>query len=495
MSNDNNTPIVLSVAPQSEMDDGGIQLKSVWSFIKLAFIRVVLFCAVAAILATFLVIIINQTRPRTTNATADIELVYRDADLGLLPNGIGYFNSQSIIGTAILDKAITDAGISDIITDIAALRPHLSVTAVTHDETPIDFFATRFTIRLYEPQELGLNEETSVRLLNAIINNFTLDLVNRHMALPLIDGNIFVTEGRVTRINNYATHMAEFRIQLENISEMLLHHAETNPNFIGSSGQSFSALRRSVNAILSDNLQVVQSFIANNAVTVDDAFDRSGLIFNQTQLNAQVNRIDERIIEIEDFVDNLPMYTVTIYGVDGLPLTTSKRPTELHTQLWNERNIITLERAELNRELANIAAAIAIIDGSTPAERNAIRLEAQNKIAELEANIANLIEQININLSEFTATSVASNAVRVVVTPNYSNTRDSLGMLLVVVIYAGFIGVAAIAALAVTQSKKSAAAKRTAAETIEPDSVIKPMQDKNETAEVIETAKVESNKK
>jgi len=478
-NNQNGRQIILNVDHIDTDDNGGISLKSVWAFIKLSFIRAVLFMAVAAILATFLVILINQTASRNTVVSASIELIYPGAEEGTLPSSGGHFSQNSLIAPHVLTEALSITSLSATV-NVSTLRHSLSVHAYMSpahaalveraqngDQAAIselaatEFFPTRFSIILSEPNALGLSQNDSQNLLNAIIEAFTQDFIAAFVTSAPILYDTFIPN--VTAINNYLVQELRFRNALTTLRNTLQERHSRAPHFRAPNSQSFSDLVTEANLFLNEDLAMYRTFIAMNGVTLDPAREVA-------QLEAREAPLNHRRIELTTRLTQLTVLKANPNLIETIRIPTDEDgvyiihfiPTNLYLQFVSERNEIDRFLTEIDRELAEIADIKVLFENllTDTAAADALRSEADKMLAELSANLIEFVTRVNAVINAYNEMHVYGNVVRIVHPAVYSVSHDTPRTLTFVLIYGGFILAGLIAALAVTQAKKTSALKK-----------------------------------
>ncbi|MCX4314726.1 MAG: hypothetical protein OSJ83_12865, partial [Clostridia bacterium] len=118
---------------EEETEENGLTLKKVGRFFKRGWVTM-LVCVVAAVLIAAAVVFPIKLLYKTEQiARTSIEYIYKGIEEGKDPNG-GTFNSDNIISTTVLSKAVADAELDSVITDISSLRERMRIESVETEE-------------------------------------------------------------------------------------------------------------------------------------------------------------------------------------------------------------------------------------------------------------------------------------------------------------------------------------------------------------------------
>ena len=481
-NNNNNSQFVLHLEQNNNEETGGISLKSAWAFIKLSFIRAVIFVAVAAILATFLVIIINQTRDRTSMASATIELVYSGAEEGKLPgNATGYFVASSIISPNIIDNALASSSLSETVIDAGLLRHDLSVIpempqarrelierANNGDDAARDeiaanpFVPIRFVISLESPEKHGLSESQAERLITEIVDAFTNNLISTHIAPSPLLYDVFNVD--VTPLSSYRAHEIAFYNELNTMRDMLLERAVSSPNFRAhNSSLSFGDLLTRISALINQDIFAFRSFVSRNGVATNPVWEISQLTERNFALTNLISQLNIQRTELQNIL-NLPGMTETISITIAGVTTTTTSPTGHAQELQRQLTTLTDRIDSMNLELFSNTTRITRYEDAVYYYEDAAehRLQAAEMLDDLSQELIEFTKTINTVLQSYHYMQTQGNIVRTVLSATYTTSRDNISRTNMVLIFGAFILTALIAAFVVTHAKRKSAMQKAA---------------------------------
>jgi len=474
---DNNQQIILNVE-SLDNNDGGISLKRIWAFTKLAFVRAVLFMAVAAILATGVVLVLNQISARRTNVVAGVVFVYDGIEQGLLPNNdSGLFNPANIITTSTIYDAretlLAKEEISELPT-VAQLNNALSFTpilsparqqleyrAANGDQAAINelntnpFFATTFTLSLNEPANIGLSNDTAVLFVDTLMQVAFSNFITEYVVADPINYN-FVPA--VNGVSHYLAHATLFENYLNSIIQTLQNKASIR----SSTSTSFAKLVNRGNALRKNNLFVYRAFVATNSIVSDPYLELVNINYARNTLLDRQAFVQNSIGVLEDLLDNRSLVNTNIIILPNGEERIVTVPTAQYLEF-------TARLAELNKELIVINAELAqlqlqqdtiedfLYDAASLARLVALQSEAQDKLNNLSELLIAFVDDANSLITEFNSRYVYNSIVRVSQNALVSVNQDRLGNTMTIIIYGALILVGLLAALFLTHLKKKKA--------------------------------------
>ena len=477
---DKNQQIVLNVE-SVDYDDNNLTPKKIWAFVKANFIRAVLFMAVGAILATFVVLIFNQVRNTvSTRTVSSIEFIYDEASQGLLPNGSPGLNSNMILSHNIVDNAIASLKMGDdapsgfdvrnaiVINDVLSpARQTLVNRAASGDSAALaqlanpedNYFPTRFTITLRDPGALGLNNEQAKTLVNAIMREFSADFVTHLVRSQPLSYTDFIPN--ITSSNGYLTHITRFNNSLTSYVSTLNQLSQHNPDFRATTeyltSVSFRDLANRANLIIEGQLNTARVYVLTHGVSSDVVTELMLLNNREAELMRDRAHYRNEFELIQDLLDDTELFDVTIIVDENGNERIITSPTATYLQLVGQMNNFNSRIAALEREMAEIAAmrTLFISASENPTEAAARRQSADNLLAELSTSAIVLVQDINAVLAAFRSQYVYSSFVRVVHEAVLVEVAsEPMGTTTIVLIYGAFVVLGLVMALIFNQIQK-----------------------------------------
>ena len=463
---------------QEESGDGvSITLKSIWNFIKLSAVRVLLYTLAMLIVATGAVIVLNAAMTSESMAQGAIEFVYEGADRGLLPGGNErLFERSEIIGVSVLDRAVQRAGLgpdgNGKISNINTLRGHFSVQgamsaeylrllerAADGDEAAqaqlinFEFFPTRFSVQLRDARALELTRREAADLADAVLYVFRDDfmrahtLTNRFSAAalqPNFESFEFFNQFDILAVDVQAvlSYLAE-----RNVSDAAFRSVET--------GLAFSDLLAR-GSLVTSSINGLNAFINTNPVA-DNLAAQHALFESMIDLMTEQAEFHERNaanlrIQLDSFAPN-----TTIIDTDSGRNTIVTFP-QLYFDLQRELTAES-QRASSYRQRIGIMevrsdAFYDALNGSgsgglTIAEARGVAVQLLNNINAATNEFAGLV---NSTLAEFYERDFNQNMVRIVQPAAYITLGRSSMVFVYIFIAAAVMGAAA--GMIVTQVKR-----------------------------------------
>ena len=454
-------------------DEGGITFGRIAAFIKIAALRTLIYCLIAFIIGSLVVMVIDLTRARDTFTHTSIILVYPGASLGQLPTGGGFFDPQMIIDVSVLSQAVERAHLGHIIENPDVLRPYFSVQSVNPQEyydllariarNPEDaealellhttnFFPTRFNIVFTEPTNYSLNRTQALSLVNAVRDVFSNEFTNRFFS-PTTHSMLPFTPNLNER--SFIMHYLQFSRDLAPIENYLTTLSHNHSSFRAPSSRlSFADLLTRLDRI-NEALTSYRTFVLMHAVTDNINFELAMLNNLRQSLNAEISNLQTRIDGYtRDIADATPE---TFFTEDGIPVG-ERGNAAIHTQLLVARTLLNAQYANAHRSLEATNQIYQAFSAANGAMTDDDRDDAENRLNSIHQSLNDLMTDINDALYELHTVHLSGNGVRTVAPAAFVQIRERNMMLyitiLVVMVLAGLI-----VACVVTQAKRVRLAK------------------------------------
>lgn len=479
---------------EEENEESGLTLKKVGKFFKRGWVTMIV-CVVAAVLlaaaVVFPVKLFYKTEPI---ARTSVEYIYEGIEEGKDPNG-GTFNADNIISTTVLSKAVADAELSAVVTDISKLREHMRVEPVETEEyiklvndaangvqSAIDRLRTyvmrptRFVIVISEPAKLGLSDGQAKILLDKVVVSYYDDFKSRYAVTNMFPSGAFVLSQ--SALMEYSDIYDEYLDSIEPIKNYLVKMSEDAGDFISTKyDTTFAQLATDLGRIES-NLGLLNRTILSNNVWKNKTAALGALKESKTNVEKLMKNTDGYITSLTSQIDKFKPDNTTVTSPDGGLTSTATYPS-YYTELQKDLNRYNLLKLDYQNRLANIDARITALGNEATATPEAVA-SVEKLIAAIETSATELVEKINNVIVDYYDTTFVSSAVRQV-QPSVVTRRGSDINILVTLGLAAFVGfviACIITAVFVVKANKAEAAKKAAAAKTEDSS--EPESDRDE---------------
>lgn len=464
---------------EDDNEESGLTLKKVGRFFKRGWVTMVV-CIVAAVLLTAAVVfpikLFYKTEPI---ARTSIEYIYEGIEEGKDPNG-GTLNADNIISTTVLSKAVADAELSAVVTDISALREHMRVEPVETEEyiklvndaangvqSAIDRLRTyvmrptRFVIVISEPAKLGLSDGQAKTLLDKVVASYYDDFKSRYAVTNMFPTGAYTLSQ--SALMEYSDIYDEYLDSIKPIAEYLATMSETAADFVSTKyNTTFAQLATDLGRIES-NLGLLNRTILSNNVWKNKTSALGALNESKTNIEKLIENTNDYITGLTDQIKEFKPDNSTVTSPDGGQTSSYTYPS-YYVELQKDLNKYNLLKLDYQTQLSNITARITALGNETTASAEAVEA-VERLITAIEASATELVAKINNVITDYYDTSFVSSAVRQVQPSVVTRTSVNINIVftLGIAAFVGFVVACVITAVFVVKANKAEAAKKAAA--------------------------------
>lgn len=461
---------------EDEQEEEGLTFKKIGHFLQKAWLRMVVFAVVAALLVTAIAVPIKVFFKSEPIAQTTVEYIYRGIEQGQDPNGAP-LNTDNIISTTVLNKAVSEANLGGKIKEISTLRDAMRVEGVLTDEyvrlseaaengdtaaantlRNYNMFPTRFNIIISDPSELGLSDDQAKLLLNKIVTCYYENFQTRFSVATMFAENAYaLSENDQLEF----TDVYDIYLQsLDSVKSFLTRMTAVTEaaSFISTVNNTTFAQLLSDISVLSSSYNQFNAYILSNNIWRNRETARNSLLASEKDINNRLEPLKAYIKGLTEQINNIQPNTTTTDNGGAHSVTVSYPPEYfVYQNLLDEAN---RQVRDYEVQLKNIATRLDNLNAEKPTDE-ALKTQAVENLAGIEQKTVNLIKKVNSTVADYYDTTFVSSSVRQTQPPIV--TRKSLSFSLLVV-YAVALIVAIIAAGIVTGIKMS---KASAAEKVE----------------------------
>lgn len=456
---------------EDEQEEEGLTFKKIGRFLQKAWLRMVIYIAIAVLLATAIAVPIKMYYKSEPIARTTIEYIYSGIEQGEDPNGAP-LNTDSIISTTVLAKAVDEANLGGKIKDISTLRYAMHIESVLTDEyvrlseaaangdttaantlRNYEMHPTRFNIIISDPSgNLGLSDDQAKLLLNKVVMCYYAEFQAKYSVTTMFAENAYsLSENDQLEF----TDIYDIYLQsLDSVKEFLTRMETEAASFISTTNNTtFAQLASDIN-ILSSSYNQFNAYILSNNVWRNRATARNTLLASEMDINNRLEPLKAYIASLTEQINNIHPNTTTTGADDkGNPTTTViSYPSQyfIYQERLDEAN---RQVREYEVQLKNIATRLTNLDDEKPTD-DALKAKAVENLAAIEKQTVDIIKKVNATVADYYDTTFVSSSVRQTQAPVV--TRKSMSFSLLVV-YAVVVIVAIAAAGIVTAIKMSRA--------------------------------------
>ena len=447
-------------------DTGEITFAGIGRLIKRSALRVVLYVLIGVIAASLVVLPVKFFVHTDPAVTARIEFVYPGIENGLDPSGTA-FDKNQIRSNGVLTAAISAAGLESEISVVADLREAIAVTDVVSAEYQelknlaasgnteaqnqllgYTYYPTRFDVSIGNFSDLGLSKKEAIGLLDSLLAAYRQYFTERYSNREAFTTQDFDLESDV----EYISYYIRYDTYLITISDYVNDLTDVDATFVASNGKSLASLK-SMYTVLSDELNAFYRFILNGAVAKDKATAKAEVEEIYQQLTDEAETVTAEIASLTKQIENYKPNTETSGTANGLGNTVIVEYGEGYDVLQSQLTAANSRLSEITRRQARYERLqTAFSDTSAPTDE-ALKTEAETKVAGLKSNCINYINTVNQTVSEYFSERYGANAVRTIQPPVYARGTMNVPLLYV---YAAVVVVAIAAGFIVTHVKGKA---------------------------------------
>ncbi|MCH5155449.1 MAG: hypothetical protein J1F69_02480 [Clostridiales bacterium] len=447
---------------EDEQEGEGLTFKKIGKFFQKSWLRMVVYLVIAALLVTVVAVPIKVYYKSEPIAITSIEYIYSGVEEGNDPNG-KRLDTDNIISTTVLSKAVEQANLGKKIKDISRLRSAMRIEGVLTDEyvelskaaangdkaaaealRKLNMFSTRFNIIISDPAELDLSDDQAKLLLNKIVTCYFEDFQVRYSMSKVFAENMYNLSQ-----NNMREFTEIYDIYLQSLDSVKLYlqeMSETVGNFVSTTNNTTFALLLSEINVLNAGYNQFNAYIISNNIWRDKQSAKNALEASKLDITNRLEPLEEYISALTDQIKNIqPNTTTTDNGGTQSVVVTYPPEYFMYQARLDEAN---RQKRDYQIQLNNINTRLEKLQAAEDADE-ALITQATNNLAQIEAQTLELIKKVNATIADYYDAFVAS-SVRQVQPPVV--TRKSIGFNLLVVYIVALI-VALFAAGIVTGIK------------------------------------------
>lgn len=460
---------------EDEQETEGLTFKKIGRFLRKGWLRMVVYMIIAALAVTAIAVPVKVFAKSEPVAQTSVEYIYVGIEKGLDPNG-KTLNTDDIIATTVLAKAVEQANLGKKIKDITTLRNAMRVEAVLTDEyveltkaaangdtaaadrlRNYNMFPTRFDIIISDPSELDLSDDQAKLLLNKIVTCYFAEFQDRYSIMPTFEGTSYdlSQNDELEFADIYDTYLES----LQSVNAFLQEMTDSDVGFISTANNTtFAQLFSDLN-VLSSSYNQFNAFILSNNIWRDKDTARDALLSTQTEILNRLEPLNGENGYIQSLKDQIASIKPTTTSTDAGGVHTDKTEyPKIYDTLHARLDEANRQVREYNIQLKNIDTRLENLKSETPTDA-ALITQAVAKLSDLETRTLALIEKVKTTVADYYDTTFVSASVRQVQPPVV--TRKSIEFSLLVV-YAVALIVALLAAGIVTGVKMSKSAENKA---------------------------------
>ncbi len=333
---------------------------------KNSWLKITLCVLVACIIVgTIISGIMFTSNKSKASAYATIEFSFNGAADGIAPNG-AVFSMDSITSDEVLDKALSEAGMSDKYT-ADALKPYLKSTGVypeniveqmTSYDSLLDFNASRevmakvyhptlYSVALQNGFDTGISQTDLEKLLQCILAAFRKDIEVRYAVGTqpvelLFDLDQYDYPQRLTLLRQSLQESADYATELYNKHPTLRK-----------SGVGFNNIAMTLNNLIDTDLAKLDASVTINALTQDKNRLISQYKYNMKSLENELKKRNEQWTSItkliEEYKQDEEMYLSTADGATQIKSNTSETYEKLQEALEEVNNRMITIKSSIQR--------------------------------------------------------------------------------------------------------------------------------------------------
>lgn len=458
----------------------GITFKKVGYFFKKAWLRMIVYTAVLALLVTAIAVPIKVFLKSEPIAQTSVEFIYKGIERGLAPDGSA-LDTDNIISTTVLANAVKEAKLEKKIKDVSSLRDAMRVEGVATDEyvklieaaqngdkTAADrllnynMHPTRFDIIISDPSgELDLSDDQAKLLLNKVVKCYYDDFQERFSVSKMFVENSYVLSQNESL---EFTNIYDIYLQsLDSIKTFLQEMSVSAGGFVSNKNSTTFAQLLSDANVLGSSYNQFNAYILSNNIWRDAAAAKSELETNKIDINNRLGPLNEYITALTDQIAKFQPNTTTSDN-GGTHSVTVSYPNEyfVYQARLDDSN---RQVRDYNVQLKNIETRLEkLAEGG--ATDSALTAAAVKNLAEIEAASVAFIQKVNSTIADYYDTTFVSQSVRQVQPPVVTRRSTSFNLLIVYLI-AVIAGVLAASFVTIGKIYKSKSAMEKSAATAE----------------------------
>lgn len=444
--------------------DEGLTFKKIWQFFKRGWLRMAIYIVIAVLLTTAIAVPIKTFLKSEPVAQTSIEYIYEGIEEGLDPNG-ALLNTDNIISTTVLAKAVAEANLGDTISDISMLRNAMRVEGVLTDEyvslseaaangdtaaantlRNYDMHSTRFNIVISNPSGIGLSDDQAKTLLNKVVACYYEDFKTRYSVRSMFAENMYVLSQNESLefIDIYDIYVQS----LDSVKSFLQGMKEVGSNFVSTANETTFTQLLSETELLGLSYNQFNASILSNNIWRNKQSAQNALASSKIDINNKLEPLRSYIEVLTKQIANIQPNTTTTDST-GTHTITLTYPAEyfIYQAQLDEAN---RQVRDYDIQLKNIDTRLENIEAAPEADE-AQKSKAVATLVEIEAQTLTLIKKVNATVADYYDTTFVSSSVRQVQPPVV--TRRGMGFSLLIV-YALAVIVALIVAGIVTAIKQ-----------------------------------------
>lgn len=450
---------------EEDRTEEGITFKKVGYFFKKAWLRMLIYAVIFALLTTAVAVPIKVFYKSEPLAVTSVEFIYDGIEDGLDPRG-GALVTDNMISMTVLKSAVDEANLGGKIKDISKLRESMRVEGVKTDEyvrlveaaangdrdaaeqlRGYVMHPTRFDIIISDPDELDLSDDEAVMLLDHVVDSYCRDFRKRFSVTAMFASDVYglSADKRIEFVDIYDMYYSS----LDTMGDYLTMYATTNPTFVSTINNTTFALLVNELNILKNRYERFNATVLSGNILRTKGEYITALGVTKDEINNKLTPLQEYITSLIDQLKSFQPNTTTTdaNGVHGVVVTYPPEYYEYQEKLDTANRLVK----DYQTHLKNIETRYNKLKDVTEFDDAAIAA-AETDLAAIEADTRAFTDKVNATIADYFDTTFVASSVRRVRPPVV--TRRSLQFNLALV-YVVAVIVAVLAAGVVTGIKIS----------------------------------------
>lgn len=459
---------------------GELTFQMIWELLKKSFVRIVIYAAIAAVLAGSIGLIVHFTTKPDTQYQAIVQYNYKGAEEGLDPWGrkldVSKIKSDKVVMSALekLNYSTADAakiklGIVNNIT-LSGMVPEEAMEQILiikeiatknptalNDLTSVSYVSTSYVISLTNDEKLNLSGSECIAILNAIVEVYISDFRKTYGYSDLL--GTFIAENIAFDDYDYIQIYDLFDSQLTEIVRFLSSRMIDAGSFRHTDTKmSFEDMRVKTQNLKNYELKTLETYIMENGVQKED-INVPALTYIEERLRDitdQTTIVNTRKQSTLDEMDSFKFQYNTYTDVNG----------NVNSILANGEaySALSANLASYNAQLAELSTTEAKwvrwenkfknLAAISEEERKEITVHTDKMISDLNAKVVSLMTDINSAIDEYMEVEVLKNSVLPALAAT-ATTPEGSGLKILLIVEVLVIIVAALVAIGITKRKES----------------------------------------
>lgn len=375
----NSKKIDLYINNNDNVDEGGISIVNVFSFMKQRFHIFIFIIIITFILGLLIPITMYAFKDKEDEAVAIIGLDYNGAESGLAPNGsvldISYLKSSYIIQNALNNVTLSKS------VSVALIQSNLTITGVLTDETKqqkevldtlkadksaeyaklIQNYTLKYRAQyivslsstfVNENKKFTLSSTDTSHLLTAIIDAYNKYFIETYQDKSLPNNYIGAIDNNTL---DYLDILDEIQSSLSYLENYCNTKSSSYPSFKGKDGLTFSDLANTIHTIKDTDIDYIYSYIYLNNVSKYPETQLTNYRYQKREASLELAEVNTSISTVSNSINNYKADKVVVSNPDSGVAT----EVEVNSEYYND---LVLELSNLNSRKSSLEERIAILD-------------------------------------------------------------------------------------------------------------------------------------